>query len=312
MLCLWSNKFQANLDRICDTNYARYITNYLFLPIIMAHIDQEHLPKIIFLEINAVTQLTNNCLRDYHTHLYCHNGSLEFRFNDVEMVCASGQFLFWFANSKLGDLQASKNFRATVVLVEKDFLTDNIPDPGWSINAQLHSQVFPVKDLATKEEKQKILDNFKWLGQRYQETEHRFYEEALKLQMRIFILEMWHSFANEYEQRRHSVQTGTLYEQFIQMIQNNCLTQREVQFYSNALNISSKYLNHLCKIHSGTTASEWIQRHARERIILLLQNRHLNISEIADSMHFSSRSFFTRYVKKLLGLTPGEFRSRLK
>ncbi len=56
------------------------------------------------------------------------------------------------------------------------------------------------------------------------------------------------------------------------------MQHREVQFYSNELNISAKYLNRLCKIHSGITASEWIQRHAKERIIILLQNKNLNIS----------------------------------
>ncbi|WP_425287340.1 AraC family transcriptional regulator [Lutimonas vermicola] len=38
---------------------------------------------------------------------------------------------------------------------------------------------------------------------------------------------------------------------------------------------------------------------------------HLNITEIADEMEFSSRSFFTRYVKKVLGMTPSEYCLRL-
>ena len=89
------------------------------------------------------------------------------------------------------------------------------------------------------------------------------------------------------------------------------MKQREVQFYSEKLNITPKYLNHICKINTRITASEWIQRNARERIILLLQNKDLNISEIADQMEFSSRSFFTRYVKKVLGVAPKEYRERI-
>jgi AraC-like DNA-binding protein len=126
------------------------------------------------------------------------------------------------------------------------------------------------------------------------------------------VLDMWHTFANEYEQRKHSLQTGTLYERFLALLQDHCMQHREVKFYSSQLNISAKYLNHLSKIHSGITASEWIKRYAKERIIILLQNKNLNISEIADEMEFSSRSFFTRYVKKILGLTPGEYRKRLE
>jgi len=269
------------------------------------------LPRVILLEISKEGDFPLDFQKLYHTHLYCHSGKIDFVFNDQAMVCKGGQFLFWFAESKLSGIRLSKSFKASVLLVEKDFLVDNIPDQGWSINAQLHSRVYPVKTVRTGTEKEKILNNFERLSERFLETGHRFYEEALKLQMRLFILEMWHTFANEYEERKHSLQTGTLYEQFMQLVQQHCLKYREVKFYSNKLNITPKYLNHLSKTHSGITASEWIQRHTKERIILLLQNKKFNISEIADEMDFSSRSFFTRYVKKLLGVTPGEFRQRL-
>lgn len=269
-------------------------------------------PRIILLEMTGGKELPANFYKYYHTHLYCHRGSIRFIFNDQLMECRSGQFLFWFAESRLSGLWFSKNFKATVLLVEKKFLMDNIPDQGWSINAQLHSRVYPVKTNITNQDKIKIQTNFKSLNERFLESDHRFYEEALKLQMQLFILEMWHTFAKEYEQRKHSLQTGTLYERFMQLLQRYCMQHREVQFYSNELHITAKYLNHLCKIHSGITASEWIQRHAKEHIIILLQNKNLNVSEIADEMQFSSRSFFTRYVKKLLGVTPNEYRGRLR
>lgn len=269
-------------------------------------------PRVLFLSLCNIDDATENLLKKYHVHLYCHGGRLDFIFNDQSMSCNSGQFLFWFAESRWDLIEVSEDFKATVLLVEKNFLIDNVPDQGWSINAQLHSRVHPVKNINTEAEKEKILNNFNWLLLRFQETDHRFYEEALKLQMRLFILEMWHSFANEYERRRHSLQTGTLYEQFINLLQQHCLTKREVQFYANELNITPKYLNHLCKIHSDRTASDWIHSHTKERIILLLQNRRLNIAEIAEEMQFSSTSFFTRYVKKLLGQTPTDFRTRLE
>lgn len=272
---------------------------------------KSELPKVVFLEISKETDFPENFQKLYHTHLYCHKGSIRFVFNNQKMVCKTGQFLFWFAESNLSGLEFSKNCKASVLLAEKDFLMDNIPDQSWSINAQLHSRVYPVKDIHTKLAKEKILTNFIRLNEYFLETNHRFYEEVLKLQMQLFILEMWHTFADEYEQRKHSLQTGTLYERFIKLLQQHCLKHREVQFYSNQLNITPKYLNHLCKIHSGTTASDWIQRHAKERILLLLQNKNINISEIADEMEFSSRSFFTRYVKKILGVTPKDFRERL-
>ena len=228
------------------------------------------------------------------------------------MICRRGEFVFWFANSRLNDLKFSNDFRAAVLLVENQFLYDNLPDQSWSVDATIHSRQYPVLQFHDKRDRQRVLSNFKLLNDKFLDKEHLFYEEALSLQLKLFILEMWHTFAKDYERRKRSLQTGGLYERFIYLVQEHSKKEREVQFYSEQLNITPKYLNSICKQNSGVTASEWIQRFVKERILVLLQNEKLNISQIADEMEFSSRSFFTRYVKKVLGVTPTEYRNRLQ
>jgi AraC-like DNA-binding protein len=266
---------------------------------------------IILFEAVGNVQFPDNFLQRFHTHIFCHRGSVDFVFNSNPYKCKAGEFVFWFGDSKLTDVTFSKNFKAAILFVEKEFLNANIPDQSWSIDAYLHSKENPVLHLNDKKYKQKVLSNFQLLYDKFLETEHRFYNEALKLQMQLFILEMWHTFANEYEHRKRTVQSGTLYERFMQLIQEHCMKEREVQFYAKRLHITAKYLNYISKQNTGVSASEWIQRYARERIVILLENKNLNIAEVADKMEFSSRSFFTRYVKKILGMTPSEFRNRL-
>ncbi len=269
-------------------------------------------PCIILIEMSKEIQLPIDFNKYYHTHLFCHQGSISFWFNNLEMQCKSGEFLFWFAESRLKDLVCSRAFKATALLVENHFLYDNIPDQSWSIDAILHSRQYPVKQLNDMNDRQRVLSNFRWLHDKFLDREHRFYEEVLKLQMRLFILDMWHTFANEYERRKRTLQSGSLYERFVHLVQEHCMTEREVRFYADKLNVTPKYLNYVSKQNSGATASEWIQRYTKERIILFLQNKNLNITEIADKMMFSSQSFFTRYVKKVLGTTPTEYRNRLE
>jgi AraC family transcriptional regulator, transcriptional activator of pobA len=269
-------------------------------------------PRIMLFAMSKEVGFPIDFNKYYHTHLFCHHGSISFLFNDKKMKCKGGEFLFWFAESQLKDMVFSRAYKATVLLVEKHFLYDNIPDQSWSIDAILHSRQYPIKQLNEKNDRQRVSSNFRMLHDRFQDREHRFYEEVLKLQMRLFILEMWHTFANEYERRKRSLQSGSLYERFILLVQDHCMAEREVRYYANKLNVTPKYLNFVSKQNSGVTASEWIQRYTKERIILFLQNKNLNITEIADKMMFSSRSFFTRYVKKVLGVTPMEYRNRMR
>jgi len=246
----------------------------------------------------------------FHTHMYCQSGSVKFVFNGQQYQSKKGEFIFWLAGIHVSDLSFSKSFKATILFVDSDLLTVSLPSATASIDSLIHSKEYPILH-PDKKDKEKILKNFNLLYDMSQEAGHRFYEEVLKLQMQIFLLEMWHIFEDELDRKKRSLQSGTLYEQFIQLVQEHCLTQREVRFYSDKLNITPKYLNYICKINTAITASEWIQRNAKEHISILLQNKKVNISEIADEMDFSSRSFFTRYVKKLLGVTPKEYRERI-
>lgn len=266
--------------------------------------------KIILYKAASTAQFPQNFQTRFHTHLYCQRGSVKFVFNGQTHQCKKGEFIFWLAGLEVSDLSFSENFIATVLFVDRDLLTENFPSLTGSIDAILHSKENPILH-PEKKDTEKILKNFQLLYDKSQEADHRFYEEIMKLQMQVFILEMWHIFANELERHKRSLLSGTLYERFIQLVQEYCMKEREVAFYSNRLNITPKYLNYICKVNTRITASQWIQRYTKERIILLLQNKDLNISEIADEMEFSSRSFFTRYVKKLLGVSPKEYRERV-
>ena len=266
--------------------------------------------KVILYKMASTAQFPDDFQNRFHTHMYCQSGSVKFVFNGLKYHCKKGEFIFWLAGLAVSELSFSANFKATILFVDSDLLTANLPSANASIDSYIHSREHPILH-PNKNHKEKIMKNFDLLFDKSQEINHRFYEEALKLQMQLFLLEMWHIFEDELDRKKRSLQSGTLYERFMHLVQENCLKEREVKFYSDKLNITPKYLNYICKANTRITASEWIQRYAKERILLLLKNKNLNISEIADEMDFSSRSYFTRYVKKLLGVTPKEYRERI-
>ncbi len=266
--------------------------------------------KVILYKTASTAQFPEHFQNQFHTHIYCQSGTVKFVFNGKQYQCKKGEFIFWLAGFNVSDLFFSENFKATLLFVSSDLLTANLPSVNMSIDSYIHSKENPILH-PDKKDKEKILKNFQLLYEKSQETNHRYYEEMLKLQMQLFLLEMWHIFEYELDRRKRSLQSGTLYERFLQLVQEHCMKEREVKFYSGKLNITPKYLNYICKVNTGISSSEWIQRYVKERIILLLQNKNLNISEIADEMDFSSRSFFTRYVKKMLGVTPKEYRERI-
>src|SRR5687768_7164592 len=95
--------------------------------------------KIILVESSGPIKFPNYYLQHFHTHILCNRGSMHFVFNEKQYSAEGGEFIFWFADSNLGDVRFSNNFKANVLFVEKDFLDNNIPDQSWSIDVILHS-----------------------------------------------------------------------------------------------------------------------------------------------------------------------------
>lgn len=268
--------------------------------------------KVILLHTPSLEQFPKDFQSRYHTHIYCQRGNARFKFNDLSFQCKSGEFIFWLAGNQISELSLSKNFMATVLFIEKDFLLNNFPNLNFGIDAIVHHRIYPILHPDDKKDKERILQNFQLIYEKSCDTAHRFYDEVIKLQMQLFLLEMWHIFLEQFAKDKRSLQNGTIYERFSYLVEEHCRKEREVRYYAEQLNITPKYLNQICKANTGVTASQWIQNFTKERIIVLLGNKNLIISEIADEMGFSSSSFFTRYVKKILGISPSEYRQRLQ
>ncbi|ABG60492.1 helix-turn-helix domain-containing protein [Cytophaga hutchinsonii] len=101
-----------------------------------------------------------------------------------------------------------------------------------------------------------------------------------------------------------------LLKNFQKLIEKNYKKLKLPMEYAELLYITPNHLNGLCKDYTGIAAGELI----RNRIILeakrMLINQHLSIAEIAYELNFKDNSYFTKFFKKQVGVTPEEFRKK--
>ncbi|WP_394698915.1 helix-turn-helix domain-containing protein [uncultured Bacteroides sp.] len=71
-----------------------------------------------------------------------------------------------------------------------------------------------------------------------------------------------------------------------------------------------KYLSECCIKASGHNASFFIEHFTAEEIARLLKKEDLSVTDISYQLDFSTTSYFTRYVKRVLGMTPSEYKAR--
>lgn len=77
---------------------------------------------------------------------------------------------------------------------------------------------------------------------------------------------------------------------------------------AEALHHDYTYLANLFSISQGTTIEKFYIAHRVERIKELLLYDELNITEIANLMHYSSVAHMSNQFKKITGLTPSFFK----
>jgi len=100
-------------------------------------------------------------------------------------------------------------------------------------------------------------------------------------------------------------------QQFRKLVEQHYTTMRLPKDYAAQLYITPNHLNALCRELLGKPAGEVI----RDRVLLeakrLLVNAELSISEIAWQLRFADNSYFTKFFRKLTGITPEAFRKSL-
>ena len=127
------------------------------------------------------------------------------------------------------------------------------------------------------------------------------------------ILRLKEDEVSQLEQVQHmTIETPSagnlVFRNFLKLLTTAYPKPRSVSYYSNRLCITPKYLSTVCKEYSGHTTSELINQCVAKDIQLLLKKREQSIKDICNELDFPSLSFFGRYVKRHLGMSPRQWR----
>lgn len=105
-----------------------------------------------------------------------------------------------------------------------------------------------------------------------------------------------------------SNRTDELFNRFVALLREYCSSQRSVEFYAGKMNITPKYLSLTVKKKSGRNASKLIDEAVVYEAKRLLKYSGLSIGEIAAQLNFTSQSFFGKYFKQRVGVSPSRYK----
>ena len=100
----------------------------------------------------------------------------------------------------------------------------------------------------------------------------------------------------------------TIFDRFLQLVTLHCAEHHQIGYYADRMCLTERYLTTVIRQTSGTTAKDWIDRALITRIKIELRHTDKPAAQIADEMHFANPSFFSKYFRRLTGMTPSDYK----
>lgn len=98
------------------------------------------------------------------------------------------------------------------------------------------------------------------------------------------------------------------FESFLKYVQLYYRHERELAFYADKLCLTPKYLSLVIKTTTDKSANEWIDSYVILEAQALLKSSNMTILQISDELNFPSQSFFGKYFKRHVGMSPKEYK----
>lgn len=121
-----------------------------------------------------------------------------------------------------------------------------------------------------------------------------------------YINQLWRQ--HEATLRQTQTHEQRIFSDFIQLVNRDAPRQHQVEYYASQLCLTPRYVSTLIRQVSGRPPKEWIDEALLTHIKIELRHSDKTVAQISDDTNFPNPSFFSKFFKRLTGMTPGEYR----
>lgn len=207
-------------------------------------------------------------------------------------------------------IESSSNIRYEIIT----FVPHNIYDVHLThsvISNLEHIRKNPIV-MITENEMQKMRSFYAFFENTYEWTTKQRYQHNIVNNMFIAffygICAMYEKYYAQFSDATFS-RKEIIVRDFLTLVFNNYDKQRQVAYYADKLCITPAYLNAVVKEIQGVKPSKIIANAVVVFAQIQIKSTNCSIKEIADSLNFPNSSFFCKFFKREVGITPQEYRN---
>lgn len=208
-------------------------------------------------------------------------------------------------------LECSSNFTIVVLRFSLHFFNAIYPMlPGKTIDMMMAN----APDLYGKEEMELTDSIFNQLCLLYRKKEHIWRHKIVINLVLNYILDIYEQ---TYRYMKDQVPKPAhhrtfLIDRFYELVIAEHYMYRNIEYYAQRLNITSRYLYKICKESIQMTPKQCIDYIVSGTSKKLLLTTTLTNQQVAHELNFPDQTTFGQFFKRNVGMSPSEFRNKFK
>ncbi|MBK1896165.1 AraC family transcriptional regulator [Chryseobacterium paridis] len=268
----------------------------------------------LLLDIGRIESL-NHFILDNTLHqlsfyeiLFIEQGAGTFTLDENKISITPGTVIFT-SPGQVRCWEIEEEVRGYTLFFDKDFLYLFFADELFLYRFQyFHQYSFPTGMQISEASFQKCLELLYEIEKEFRQLQNDSSHLIRSVLYQLLVI------LNRYYAEVYHIQGDTYvhpdFYRFRSLLEKNFVSDRTVEAYTHMLNISSGFLNKICRQFSGLSAQQMIHHKLVSEIKKqLYQNK--SAKEIAYEFGFSDPSNFNRFFKKLTGTTPQQYRRKV-
>ena len=238
----------------------------------------------------------------------CIKGYAKLKVNFKEFELIQNSLSVLLPNQIAKYIERSDDFILETLFVSWDFLTD-LPFPR-DIGLLLNLEEYPCMNVSG-EIMLELIEYHTMIVKQYNQVRQPYRLEIVKGLLYVMIMELFGIYITNKEiKRKTSNRQEELVRQLLKLLLEHFREERSVSFYADKLCITSKHLSSIVKNITGRSILSWIHEIIIMESKSLLRTSTMTALQISEYLNFPTPSFFGRFFKGHVGMTPLEYREQ--
>lgn len=249
----------------------------------------------------------------------CREGSVRLEIDNIDYTLSTGDVLLGQPGALIKDYMMTPDNQICLVGFSSRFMR-NVVKAGkksWNVVVSMYSTPFVPSDINTNFIR-RFTSIMELIGAKLDDSTY-FRQDVIRHLFSAILYDLLGLICkrsviadkeNKYDDGFINQSDYILYR-FIQLLSQDNGTHRTVSYFADLLCYSPKHLSKAVKDASGRTPLDLINESVTERIKYSLKYSNKSIKEIAAELDFPNPSFFGKYVKARLGLSPSKYRNHV-